>query len=73
MVLADVREVAEGAVDLVERQTSPSGPSRFDRLKQNYKGVLSILDVDDGEVSYNDFNTMLEDHKVCVRFSGSFW
>lgn len=69
MVLADVAE--ERSVrsmetsELVERV--PGGvpiETRFDRIKAKYKGELSVIDIEDQDVSYEDFHSMLDDRKV---------
>ncbi|CAM9538396.1 unnamed protein product, partial [Hapterophycus canaliculatus] len=64
-VMTDVDEVVgtetEGDLDegpLVEP------PNRFDRIKEAYKGVTTALDLSEETAAYDDFQSLLTDHKV---------
>lgn len=39
-------------------------PNRFDRIKESYKGVTSALDLSEETAAYDDFQSLLTDHKV---------
>ena len=39
-------------------------PNRFDKIKESYKGVTSALDLSEETAAYEDFQSLLTDHKV---------
>lgn len=68
MVVTDVDEVVgtetEGSDGTAVATVIPE--SRFDRLKLSYKGVASSLDLSEEASAYEDFASLLGDHKVGV-------
>lgn len=52
-------------------------PNRFDKIKESYKGVTTALDLSEEASAYEDFQSLLTDHKVregaftCARLVGS--
>lgn len=71
MVVTDVDEVVgtgtEGGDGDGATAVEPS--NRFDRIKESYKGVASALDLSEEASAYEDFASLLGDHKV----KGSLW
>lgn len=39
-------------------------PNRFDKIKESYKGVATALDLSEETAAYEDFQSLLTDHKV---------
>lgn len=80
MVLTDVMEEVVEEVDedeeyLEERGDSEAGPARFDRLKASYKGMWSDeedIAVATQELSYGEFDVMLEEQKVGLSIEFCF-
>lgn len=66
MVVTDVDEVVgtgtEGGDGDGATAVEPS--NRFDRIKESYKGVASALDLSEEASAYEDFASLLGDHKV---------
>lgn len=66
MVVTDVDEVVgtgtEGEDGDGASAVEPS--NRFDRIKESYKGVTSALDLSEEASAYEDFASLLGDHKV---------
>lgn len=66
MVVTDVDEVVgtgrEGEDG--DRVTAVEPTNRFDRIKESYKGVTSALDLTEEASAYEDFASLLGDHKV---------
>lgn len=82
MVLADVADVAKetgedfAVADEEYRYDGEELPfemiPKFERLKANYRGVMSALDeedLSDVDDTYLKFESMLDAHKVCVFVS----
>lgn len=65
MVAMDVADVTEAAVETETPPAEPyKQPSRFDLIKASYKGVMSAIDVEDTDATYEDFEALLGEHKV---------
>lgn len=66
MVVTDVDKVVgtgtEGGDGDGASAVEPS--NRFDRIKESYKGVTSALDLSEEASAYEDFASLLGDHKV---------
>lgn len=73
MVVTDVDEVVgtgtEGGDGDGATAVEPS--NRFDRIKESYKGVASALDLSEEASAYEDFASLLGDHKVRGSLSPS--
>lgn len=75
MVVTDVEEVVEAGregdeyVDeLVEDLDMDEPLTRFDKIKEAYKGVTSAIDVSEETGAYESFDSLLYDHKVGALF-----
>lgn len=80
MVVSDVAEVAKGTGEHLEHEDSGEYQyegeelpfemiPKFERLKANYRGVMSALDdedLEDVDDTYIKFESMLDDHKVSM-------
>lgn len=62
--MTDVDEVVgtETEEDLQMPFVEP--PNRFDKIKESYKGVTTALDLSEETAAYEDFQSLLTDHKV---------
>lgn len=66
--MTDVDEVV-GTETESELEEVPfvEAPNRFDRIKESYKGVTTALDLSEETAAYEDFQSLLTDHKVSLR------
>lgn len=66
-VMTDVDEVVgteteEASTEVQVAFAEP--PTRFDKIKESYKGVTTALDLSEETAAYDDFQSLLTDHKV---------
>lgn len=64
MVVSDVAEVVETETEGDREPRVDTTPSRFERIKESYKGVTSALDTSEEMSAYEDFASLLGDQKV---------
>ena len=69
MVVAGVDEVVGTETD-EEKAPAVVMPSRFERIKESYKGVTSALDLSEESAAYDDFDALLGEQKVRPRQAG---
>lgn len=64
--MTDVDEVVgtETEEDSQVQMPEVEPPNRFDKIKESYKGVTSALDLSEETAAYEDFQSLLTDHKV---------
>lgn len=64
MLVTDVGEVV--GTETEDEQTPPAVtiPSRFERIKESYKGATSALDLSGETAAYADFDALLDEQKV---------
>lgn len=66
--MTDVDEVVGTATEGdLEEVPFVEPPNRFDKIKESYKGVTSALDLSEETAAYEDFQSLLTDHKVRIR------
>lgn len=69
MVMTDVDEVVgtnleDGDEAFGDDENSEPTPTRFDKLKENYKGASCAIDVSEETAAYDDFASLLGGQKV---------
>lgn len=62
--MTDVDEVVGTETEENSQVPYVEPPSRFDRIKESYKGVTTALDLSEETAAYEDFQSLLTDHKV---------
>lgn len=66
MVVSDVDEVVGTGTEGGDGDgaSAVEQTNRFDRIKESYKGVTTALDLSEETSAYEDFASLLGDHKV---------